>query len=79
MSKIVLTFDVVKEFIDICKKKCTKMQENQYFIETSYLKLGEEWNDNIYDLTGETLLVTGKYSSKIYFFADFNVSNKSAK
>lgn len=68
MSKIVLTFDVVKEFIDICKKNCTKMQENQSFIETSYLKLGEEWNDNIYDLTGETLLVTGKYSSKIYEF-----------
>lgn len=56
----------LNEFVTFMIKESNQLSNNQIVIEKNFLKLGESWNDNVYNLTGEKLLQTAKFIEKVY-------------
>lgn len=53
-------------FVTFMIKESNALNTNQNAVEKKFIKLGESWNDNVYNITGDKLLQTAKFIEKLY-------------
>lgn len=63
---IIIHPKLLNDYIDFLEKACVNMQESQSNVEKFFLKLGEVWQDPIYNLTGDCLADIAKLLKRVF-------------
>ena len=56
----------LQEFVEFMTKKSNLICENQEFVEKQFVKLGEGWDDHVYNVTGANLADTSKSIGRVH-------------